>query len=315
MHGEGQVMTLLTRDAEGHAATVGELEGVGQQVAQDLFGALAVGEQHLWKLALLLDLETQATLASQWREHIAQAFQHARQRRALGAHLELAGLDLGDVEDVVDQVEQIVTGRIDRLGELDLFIVEVAGGVLRQQLGQDERAVQRRAQLMAHVGEELGLVATGALQFLGTLFQLRLDAAQGGVALVQFVTLVGQGLRLLGKLLVGLFQLGLLRLQVGLGLLEHPRLLFELLVGGAQLFLLGLQLLVELLGMAEHLLQALTVARGLQSHTDAAGNGFEELPLTRLERAHEGQLDHAVDTVFGLQRYQGNADWLPLAET
>ena len=212
-------MVILPRYAESHAAAVSELEGVGQQVAQDLLGALAVGEQHLRQLALLFDLETQAALARQRYEHIPQAFEQACQRRALGAYLELAGLDLGDVENVVDQVEQIVASRVDRLGELDLFVVEIAVAVFRQQLGQNQRAIERRAQLVAHVGKELGLVAAGALQLLGTLFQLRLDAAEGGVALVQLVALVGQCLRLLGELLVGLLQLGLLGFQVRLRLL------------------------------------------------------------------------------------------------
>jgi hypothetical protein len=88
------------------------------------------------------------------------------------AHFELAGLDLGDVENVVDQVEQVVAGRVDRLGELDLLGAEVAFGVLRQQLGQDQRAVQRRAQFVGHVGEEFGLVLARALQLVGALLQL-----------------------------------------------------------------------------------------------------------------------------------------------
>ena len=86
-HGEGQVLVVLPRHAEGHAATVSELEGVGQQVAQDLFGTLAICEQHLRQLALLLDLETQTALAGQRYEYITQAFEQARQRRALGAYL------------------------------------------------------------------------------------------------------------------------------------------------------------------------------------------------------------------------------------
>ena len=168
---------------------------------------------------------------------------------------------------------------------------------------------------MTHVGKELGFVAAGALQLLGTLLQLSLNTPEGGVALVQLVTLVGQRLRLFGELLVGLLQLGLLGFQVRLGLLEHARLLLQLLVGRAQFFLLGLQLFVELLSLAEHLLQTLAIARRFKCHADIAGDGLEELALTRLQYTHEGQFDHTVDAIFGLQRQQGNAHWLAFSET
>src|SRR6185437_9830269 len=44
------------------------------------------------------------------------------------------------------------------LGELDLARVEVARRVFRQHLGQQQQVVERRAQLVRHVGQELGLV-------------------------------------------------------------------------------------------------------------------------------------------------------------
>ena len=66
-----------------------------------------------------------------------------------------ARLDLRQVENVVDQHQQVVAGRVDRLGELGLLRREVAVGVLRQLIGEDEQAVERRAQLVRHVGQEL----------------------------------------------------------------------------------------------------------------------------------------------------------------
>ena len=57
-------------------------------------------------------------------------------------------LDLGQVQDVVDQLQQVRAGRVDDVGVLDLLGGEVPARVLRQQPGQDEQAVQRRAQLV-----------------------------------------------------------------------------------------------------------------------------------------------------------------------
>src|SRR5260363_261372 len=46
-------------------------------------------------------------------------------------------------------------------GEFDLLHGEVAVGVFGQLLAQDQDAVERRAQLVRHVGQELGLVLGG----------------------------------------------------------------------------------------------------------------------------------------------------------
>ena len=82
-----------------------------------------------------------------------------------------AGLDLGQVEDLVDQGQQVLAGAVDDVGELDLLLGQVLFRVLGQLLGQDEKAVERRSQLVRHVGHELALVLGGDLQLLGLLLQ------------------------------------------------------------------------------------------------------------------------------------------------
>ncbi|MNZ35027.1 hypothetical protein D3C78_524160 [compost metagenome] len=96
-------------------------------------------------------------------------------------------------------------------------------------------------------------------------------------------------------MLIGLFQLGLLGLQMGLGLLEHPRLFFEFLVGGFQLFLLHLQLFVELLGFGQHILQALTIAGTFNRSAEVVSDQLEQLDIAISQRPQETQLDHPVD--------------------
>ncbi|GAA3067997.1 hypothetical protein GCM10020254_09660 [Streptomyces goshikiensis] len=60
----------------------------------------------------------------------------------LGVDVHLAGLDLRQVEDVVDQLEQVRAGGVDDARVLDLLGGEVAGGVLGEQLGEDQQAVE-----------------------------------------------------------------------------------------------------------------------------------------------------------------------------
>ena len=54
------------------------------------------------------------------------------QAQLADVHHHRAGLDLGQVQDVVDQHQQVVAGRVDRLGEFDLLGREVAFRVLAQ---------------------------------------------------------------------------------------------------------------------------------------------------------------------------------------
>ncbi len=67
-----------------------------------------------------------------------------------------AGLDAREVEDVVDEMQQVHAGVVDRACELHLLRLQVAARVVGEQLRQDQQAVQRRAQLVRHAREKLG---------------------------------------------------------------------------------------------------------------------------------------------------------------
>ena len=86
--------------------------------------------------------------------------------------------------------------------------------VLRELLAEDQDAVERRAQLVRHVGQELGLVARGERQLGGLLLQRAPRQLDFLVLALDFRVLLGEQLRLVGQLLVRLLQLGLLRLQL-----------------------------------------------------------------------------------------------------
>ena len=78
-----------------------------------------------------------------------------------------AGLDLGQVENIADERQQIGPGGIDSFGKLDLLGIQVALRILRQHPGQNEEIVQRCPQLMRHVRQELGLVLGGKRELFG----------------------------------------------------------------------------------------------------------------------------------------------------
>ena len=185
-----------------------------------------------------------------------------------------AGLDLGEIENVADQVQQIGSGAVNGAGELDLLRHQVAVGVFRKLLPEDQDAVQRRAQLVRHVGEEFGLVLRGQRELGRLVFQRAAGLLDFLVLALDFDVAFGELLRLLLELLVGLLQLLLLRLQLAGELLR---------------------LLEEALGLHRRL-------DAVQHDADAVGQLFEERHLQGGERGHRGELDDGLDLALEQDR-------------
>ena len=132
------------------AALLGELEGVGEQVLEHLLQPLRVGDD---RRAAGRGRARRRTRAPCARPRGGSCARRSPRSSAKATSPDVdrhrARLDLGQVEDVVDQREQVGAGGVDGLGELDLLGGEVALGVLGEQLGEDQQAVERRAQLVA----------------------------------------------------------------------------------------------------------------------------------------------------------------------
>ena len=139
-----------------------------------------------------------------------QRVQHGFEHKRLGMNGQLPGLDLGQIQNFVDQVQQVAAAFVDHPGRLGLLGGEVALLVVGQLAGQNQHAVQRGAQLMRHIGQELGLVLRGLLQLPGRRLELG--------------ALPGQHLAFLFQLLVGRPQLFTLLLEFFLRLAQRLRL-------------------------------------------------------------------------------------------
>ena len=109
-------------------------------------------------------------------DHHHPALERLAQREEPDLELHLARLDLRQVEDVVDQGEQVVGRGEDVVQVLLLLLVHLAEQLLLQDLGEADDRVQRRPQLVAHVGQEVGLVLGGDLQRPGALGHAALQA-------------------------------------------------------------------------------------------------------------------------------------------
>ena len=144
---------------------------------------------------------------------------------------------------------------MDRLGELGLLGGQVALGVLAELVGEDEQAVERRAQLVRHVGQELGLVLGGEGELLGLFFE-------GLAGLLDFLVLAFDFLVLVG---------------------EQAGLLLQFLVGVLQLFLAGLQLLGQRLRLLEQVFRPHVGFDGVEHDADRLGQLLEEGLVGRVE--------------------------------
>ena len=76
----------------------------------------------------------------------------------LGEDLHASRLDLGEVEHVVDQSEQVPAAHVDLLEVLGERRFAQLRGLLLEHLAVADDGVERRAQLVRHVGEEARLL-------------------------------------------------------------------------------------------------------------------------------------------------------------
>ncbi len=139
---------------------VGELDRVVADVEQDLAQARGVAEQCGRQQRRLDEQELDALVVGAHAHEIAEIFEHVAEREPDDLDVELAGLDLGEVEDVVDDAEQRLGRPVDLLHVVQLLRVEVA---LQGQVGHAENGVHRRADLVAHVGQEVALGVVGGV--------------------------------------------------------------------------------------------------------------------------------------------------------
>ena len=161
-------------DADQNMTAQRELHRVADEVGQDLAHPPGVADELGGQEHVVVQQQVQRLLLH-LRAHQHQNLVHAGfQIERIAAQLDPVGLDLGEVEDVVEDLQQGGPGVADRVDVEPLFIVQ---GRVRQQVCHADDAVHGRADLVAHVGEE------GRFGAVGGLCPFALDH-QGGLVLL-----------------------------------------------------------------------------------------------------------------------------------
>ncbi len=156
-------------------AALGELEGVGEQVLEDLAEPLGVGDD--------VARASRAPRRSSSRGPLPRAtwLELAEQSACGTARRDSSASSTTTVPDSTLARSRMLLRRSSRslpearmtLAYSTWVVGHVVVGVVLELLGEDQQAVERGAQLVGHVGDELGLV----LRRDGQLAGLLLDAA------------------------------------------------------------------------------------------------------------------------------------------
>ncbi len=155
--------------------SLGELDGVVDQIGEDLAEAQRVAAQLLGNGRRHIGEELEPLVVRLLGSERGDRADHLVDLEVGGLDVQLAGLDLREVEDVVDDREQRCAGVVDLADVVALLGVERR---LQSQVREADDGVHRRADLVAHVGEEHGLHLGGFLS-LGFGFLKRTSPVPG----------------------------------------------------------------------------------------------------------------------------------------
>jgi hypothetical protein len=154
---------------DGDSAVVSEFVGIAQQVQKRL------PKTHLIRIqgsdrSVTIHRDLVSILCRQWFDGLNHAGDQRCEREGLELQLHATSFDLRQVEEVVDQGEQMPACAEHPIERLSVLLQCLR--ILPQHLADADDGVEGRAQLMAHVGQELGLVLARLCKLVSFLFDL-----------------------------------------------------------------------------------------------------------------------------------------------
>jgi hypothetical protein len=156
-------MPGFAADRQRDATPVGELGGVAEQVEKVLTKLGVIREHRSQLVAPFLD-ELVAVPGHQRSDGGFDVTQKLRDIEIFREDLHPVGLDLGEIENVVDERQEVAAGASDLLQHADGFRVLRTVRFLDQHFAVADNCIQRRSKLMAHRGHELALGLAGSLR-------------------------------------------------------------------------------------------------------------------------------------------------------
>ena len=152
-------------------ALVGELDGVADEVEQHLREAalVAMADGQIWGH---VDRQGELLSGCERLDRSKDGLDHVLERVVRKIERQLTGLDFGQVEHVIDQAEEMLAVGLQAVEHLAHLVRRLSVDVIENKLGVAQDGVERRPQLVAHVGEELRLVLAGDFELTALLVDL-----------------------------------------------------------------------------------------------------------------------------------------------
>src|SRR5690606_19878296 len=135
-----------------------ELHRVANQVGGDLAEAPDIADDAEWQVRIDPDDQFEVLFHDARGNEGRHVLDRLGEIERRVVEHQLAGVDLREVENVVDDRQQRIARLDDDIDEHGLALVELGA---REQFGHAQHAVHRRADLVAHVGQEFRLGAVG----------------------------------------------------------------------------------------------------------------------------------------------------------
>jgi hypothetical protein len=165
---------------DGHLALGGELHGVAAEVGENLAQAPGVGFDGGGQRRIDIECQLEAFAMCLERDHPRHVLDGAAQVGIDLLDVELARLDLGEIQNIVDHGEQRFAAFVNGSRVVALCMVERG---IEQQFRHAQHTIDGRADLMTHVGQEFALRAVRSLGGLASRLHLGDHArAQGDVS-------------------------------------------------------------------------------------------------------------------------------------
>ena len=173
---------------DAHLASFGEFERVRDEVAQDLRNLAFVGVQSRGRSAASSKISATASPTSKRPQHAAQ-----RAEQTLRGELDrrrppiLPASTLARSSRSLTSSVRLSAALRMKLDLLFLLRRQLAVGAVQQQPRQRQDRVQRRAELVAHVGQEVRLQLVGPPQMVGPLVQFGIQRDDAAIGVLQFL--------------------------------------------------------------------------------------------------------------------------------
>ena len=154
-------------------AFLGEFDRIIEEIEQDLPETHAIAAQSLRNRRVDIDKQRQALFLRLQFSNRRDPGNQLVEIEGRRFELELAGFDLGEIEDVVDQILQVPAGAADFFQVVALLRRQPG---FQRQVRHADHGIDRRPDFVAHVREEIPLGPTGTFRLRPRLGEM---AAQG----------------------------------------------------------------------------------------------------------------------------------------